>query len=216
MALTVASAGDAPVAVLLLLLVRLRVSLRLRCSVLLMLLRLLEALSSRSVSGAAGDLLLTSASRPLSGGKKSLASMDSGVNACSARVTNGRGEDEEAGEAMVVAVASDMGESGDAADSRGQGAGDSAWLPSSAASRALDLTAMVEGGRDEWCEKGPAVGGVSAAWTDSCIPGESPTLAGRLVTSTSVIDGWKGPRRQARFLLDSVPGSAGVDGQSRV
>lgn len=122
MALTVVSAGDAPGAVLLLLL-RLRVSLRLRCSMLLMLRMLLEALSSRSVSGAAGDMLLPSASRPLSSsGKKSLASMDSGVNVCSARVTNGKGEDEEAGEATVVAVASvasDMGESGDATDSRG-------------------------------------------------------------------------------------------------
>lgn len=63
---------------------------------------LLDVLSNLSPSRAASDVLPP----PFSiAEKSSLVSTDRGVNVCSAKVTEGRGEDCEAGEAMVVEVA---------------------------------------------------------------------------------------------------------------
>jgi hypothetical protein len=91
--------------------------LRLRCSM------LRDVLSSLSASSAAGVVFLSM----LSDGKKSLVSMDKGVNVCSARATSGKGEEAggDASEAMAaveVEVGCDtgIGENGDT-ESGGKG-----------------------------------------------------------------------------------------------
>lgn len=122
---------------------------------------LFDVLNNLWPSSAAGDLFPSA----LSGEFRSPVSMDSGVNVCSARVTHGRADDSEAGEAMVVGVASDVsekgekGEKGDVESGGKEEPGDSA---SSALSTASYLIAMVMGAA---CDRGPALGGFSASWT---------------------------------------------------
>jgi hypothetical protein len=122
-------ATDAAGAVVLVLLLRLRFPSRLSCSILFALLNNLCA------SCTPGDFLSPTALLWAFDKSKSLVSKDSGVYVCSASVTNGRGD------AMVLDVVSESGDSGDTESGR-KGVVASAWKPSSACSVALYFNAM--------------------------------------------------------------------------